>query len=312
MKAVVIGTGFVAQAYLRSLHFVGYHPPVLSRAWFDYYDEDKLKFCLKVYRPDVVINCAGYTGETVDDCEINKDECFTANVMLPIKIAKACKIVGCAMIHVSSGCMFNGLGPFNEESELNFISDPMRGPYYAKSKRNAEILMAKQYDRIWIFRIRMPFNHLPHPRNLLMKLCKYPHILDGLNSLTFLDEFCSRSLDVVMAKNGPPGIYHAAYSDPIGTMEIAQMLFEAGLRRFPVEEYDPREFLRHHVPRSAAVLNSSKFEKAYGTPFGDVRCALRWCIKQLQLNTKPASSFLEAVPTSDERIISEGASAMIG
>jgi dTDP-4-dehydrorhamnose reductase len=283
MKAVVIGTGYVAQAYLRALHFVGYHPLVLSRSWFDYYDADKLKFCLKVYQPDVVINCAGYTGETVDDCQRHVGECGRANMELPGMIADACASIDCKLIHISSGCIFNGAGPFienfEEEGDLGWPN--FCGNVYQATKLFGEQRVSTGCDKHWIFRLRMPFNHLSHPRNLLMKLRKYPRILDGLNSLTFLDEFCSRSLDVVMAKNAPPGIYHAAYSDPIRTMEVAEMLRDAGMRDSPCVAYDPKEFLKHHVPRSEAVLDSYKFEKAYGTPFGDVRCALRWCINQL-------------------------------
>lgn len=282
MRVAVIGTGYVAQAYLRTLHFLGYHPLVLSRSWIDYYNPETLRFCLSEYKPDIVINCAGYTGaNTVDDCESRLAECRQANMVLPGSIAELCS--GCKLIHISTGCMFDGIGPFTEESVQNFAAN-----VYQITKLFGEQRVSAADCDSWIFRIRMPFNHLPHPRNWLMKLIKYRRILDGLNSVTFLDQFAMRSFQLVAGDKGPPGIYHACESIPVYTLAVAVLLRSAGLRE-SVHVYEPEEFDSYHVKRSAAVLDSSKFEKAYGSPFGDPYCAIRWCIERLveQLLTRP-------------------------
>jgi dTDP-4-dehydrorhamnose reductase len=303
MKVVVIGTGFVAQAYLRCLHYLGFYPLVLSRSWLNYTDPWELEFCLKHYKPDMVINCAGYTGDTVDDCEQNKHDCYHANVTLPNNIAIICGRLAAPLIHISSGCIFNGAGPFTELDNPNFWKFT-GDPFYVYCKGHAESMVMEACPRSWLFRIRMPFSHIQHKRNWLCKLMKYDKILDGLNSVTWIDEFAMRSWQ--LSQKSPPGIYHAAQLNPVRTLDVAKLL------KPNVTEYDPAEFLKTHVQRSAAVLDCTKFEKAYGTQFTDTMTALRCCIEKLQLNTKPANSFLEAVPTSDERIISEGASAMIG
>lgn len=296
MKAVVIGTGFVAQAYLRCLFYLGYHPLVLSRSWIDYTDPHELEFVLKSYQPDVVVNCAGYTGNTVDDCEVNQDECYMANADLPGEIAEACKKTGCSMIHISSGCVFDGEGPFTETDDENHKFN-----WYQMSKSFGEDNIESACEKHWIFRIRMPFSHIPHKRNWLTKLKNYDRILDGLNSITWIDEFAMRSWQ--LWQKAPPGIYHACQLNPVRTIDVARMM------KPDVQEYDPVEFLKNHVPRSAAVLDSSKFEKAYGTQFTDSMVALRWCVQAM---TNPAISFFDAVPISEERTMSEGASAMIG
>lgn len=284
MRVAVIGTGYVGQAYLRALHFLGYHPLALSRSWIDYYDQDKLRFCLKEYKADLVINCAGYTGNTVDDCALNNDECRDANLILPLKVALLCNRLSVPMIHISSGCIYDGGGQecFIESDAPNFTRHA-----YQHYKRTAEIEIQKSWENAWIFRIRMPFNHLPHPRNWLMKLCKYDRILDGLNSVTFLDQFCLRSIQVV--QKASPGIYHACESSPVTTAQVARMLFDAGLRKKAVELFPEPDFaMSGHVPRSAAVLDSSKFEQAYGAPFGDPLVALRWCIDILAGQKAPS------------------------
>lgn len=264
MKVVVIGTGFVAQAYLRCLHYLGYHPLVLSRSWLDYTDPELLEFTLKSYQPSVVINCAGYTGETVDDCDKNSCECYDANLVLPYNIAMVCKV---PLLHVSTGCVFNGPGQFTEDDCPNFLRT-----VYGVTKINAEQEIQNIKDDCWIFRIRMPFSHISHKRNWLTKLMKYDQILDGLNSVTWIDEFAMRSWQ--LWQKAPPGIYHATQRNPVRTLDVARML------KPDVKEYDPVEFLKNHVQRSEAVLDCTKFEKAYGTEFTDTWVALRWCIKE--------------------------------
>lgn len=306
MRIIVIGTGFVAQAYLRCLHYLGYHPLVLSRSWLDYTDPHELWFVLFSYKPDVVINCAGYTGDTVDDCEKNQDECFIANAELPEDIAGVCSGIGCDMIHVSSGCIFDGAGPFDESHEENFGTN-----WYQMSKLFGEDAVEERCPHHhWIFRIRMPFSHIPHKRNWLTKLQNYDMILDGLNSVTWIDEFAMRSFQ--LWQKAPPGIYHAAQRNPVRTLDVARML------KPDAREYDPVEFLKTHVQRSAAVLDSSKFEKAYGTEFTDSMVALRWCVSQMKFDPihrlAENAAGGEALPVgiSPLRTMSAGASASIG
>lgn len=274
MKVVVIGTGYVASAYLRVAHFLGFHPIVLSRKWVDYYDYSALKFSLSVFKPDLVINAAGYTGNTVDDCETNRSDCYAANVFLPYIIGVACKKVNATLIHISSGCIYDGLGPFTEDQKPNFITN-----YYQQCKVLGELEVKSATQKAFVFRIRMPFNQVNSQRNWLMKLCQHDKILDGLNSVTFLDEFAMRSFQLV--QKAEPGIYHCAESTPVWTSSVAKMLFESGLRKKPVELYDPYEFNKNHIPRSAAVLDCTKFETAYGCKFGDPLTAIRWCIDRL-------------------------------
>lgn len=245
----------------------------LSRAWLDYTDVDELENIVRAHRSHLVINAAGYTGRTVDDCEINKQECYDANVVLPRTIATVCKKLSVPMLHVSSGCIFTGAGPFSEQDTPNNVS-----PFYPQCKINAEREISQVGPMVWIFRIRMPFNWHNNPRNWLTKLIKYPKILDGLNSVTFLDEFAIRSYHLV--QKAAPGIYHAACSVPIRTAFVARMLLDAGIRKDPVELFPPDSFLAAgHVPRSEAVLDVRKFEAAYGATFGDPIPSIRWCMQ---------------------------------
>lgn len=276
MKIVVLGSGYVASAYMRAVNFLGHHPIGLSRSWINYVDPETLRFFLDVAKPDLVINAAGYTGRTVDDCQANKTECYQANVVLPRNLALICADLKLRMIHISSGCIFDGDQNFTEEDEPNFISN-----FYQHCKYSAERDVLDSGAQAWIYRIRMPFSYYSHPRNWLTKLCGYPQILDGLNSVTFLGSVSMRSFQLV--EKAPPGIYHCCETTPIRTAQVARMLFDAGLRKEAVALIRPEDFVgAGHVARSAAVLSVKKFENAYGAPFGDPLCAVRWCIDSLK------------------------------
>jgi len=273
MRAVVIGTGYVAAAYLRALHFLGVHPLVISRHWVDYYNIDAMRLILKAYKPDVVINAAGYSGETVDDCQQTDErgEFYRSLVVLPRNLSLLTSDLNQRLIHISSGCVFNGNYPFAESDKPNFT-----GNFYQTCKLSAERDIIDSGCQSWIFRIRMPFSWHRHSRNWLTKLANHDKILEGLNSITFLDEFCMRSIQLI--DKAPEGTYHAAYQIPVRTLDVVRMLTEAGIRKKTTILYDPKEFLKEHVKRSEAILDCSKFEKAYGAAFGDPLVALAWCI----------------------------------
>lgn len=282
----MLGSGYVASAYMRSLHFLGMNPMIASRAWLDYHDPQLLRAYIRLYQPQLVINCAGYTGRTVDDCEVNKQECYIANVTLPRNLARVCGESGTRLVHISSGCIFTGPGPFKESDSPNNLDQ-----FYAQCKAAAEqeiLSVTKETGlKSWIFRIRMPFNHIICPRNWLVKIAEYPLILEGQNSITFLDEFTTRSYMLVQKDN--PGVYHAAYPTPVSTLKVAELLLSSGLRRFPVLPYPPAEFYRCHCPRSQAVLDSSKFEREAGAAFGDPWAAIRWSLQNFRVASRAAS-----------------------
>jgi dTDP-4-dehydrorhamnose reductase len=274
---VILGAGFVAQAYCRALYHLGYYPIIFSRSWMDYADPSVVRYNLSACRARIVINAAGYTGDTVDDCEANKAECYRANVTLPVNVAKVCKELSLPLIQISSGCIFNGDGPFVEKDDPKHL--PKQQSFYATCKRQAELGIEDVGGSVFIFRIRMPFSHIHHRRNWLLKLCDYPLILDGLNSATFIEEFAMRSWQ--LAEKGAPGVYHCVQPEPIRTAEVARMLHVAGLRKLAVECWNPEDFSQHHCKRSAAVLNCAQFETAYKAPSTPTRSAIEWCIEQL-------------------------------
>src|SRR6187549_3052652 len=57
-------------------------------------------------RPDVVINTAAMTQ--VDDCELQREKCWSQNVTSVEHLARACEKHGVHLIHVSTDFIFDG------------------------------------------------------------------------------------------------------------------------------------------------------------------------------------------------------------
>lgn len=83
------------------------------------------------FAPDVVINCAAMTQ--VDDCEDNREACWTINALSVETLAKFCLLRSARLIHVSTDFVFDGVnGPYRESARPNPIS------YYGRSKLAGE------------------------------------------------------------------------------------------------------------------------------------------------------------------------------
>lgn len=160
---------------------------------------------------DIVINCIGKTGTpNIDWCEINKAETYFANVTIPALIQEACLSRNKKMIHISSGCLFNG-GPFSETDKPNFVES-----YYSKTKVMAEELL----EDVLQLRIRMPIASFPHKRSFLTKILSYDKLISVLNSVTIIDDF----VDVLikLSEMNQTGIFNVVNPCPVTHSEIVE------------------------------------------------------------------------------------------
>jgi dTDP-4-dehydrorhamnose reductase len=111
--------------------------PKLSNGEFhrlDIEDAEEVNRVLSLTKPDVVINTAAMTQ--VDDCELNHEACWKANVTSVENLVATCSKNNIHLIHLSTDFIFDGShGPLDEEAKPNPIS------YYGSSKLAAEELI---------------------------------------------------------------------------------------------------------------------------------------------------------------------------
>ena len=160
----------------------------------DYTTRDGFMSMIASKHPNLIINCAGYTGKpNVDEAEKNKSECLRLNSIFPMRMATTCETLGIPWIHISSGCIYSGgkiagkvtedlLAPpgpykssditgFTEEDEPNFSFVNPPCSFYSGTKALAEQGMAVGQGYIW--RLRIPCDENHSPRNYLTKLLIY-------------------------------------------------------------------------------------------------------------------------------------------
>lgn len=274
------GTGYIGQAIQRHLarHAIAHR--VVRRSELDYADPALLLAALRADRVTFLVNASGFTGKpNVDACEHQKAECLFGNAVLPARIAEACASARVPWGHLSSGCIYQGARPdgsgFTELDAPNFSFRAGPCSFYSGTKALGEEVLAG-YPDVYLWRIRIPFDHIESPRNYITKLVRYARLLDARNSLTHLSEFAPAAL--AFARLRPePGLYNFTNPGSVTTREVAALIKAAGVSDKNYDYFaDEAEFMRvaAATPRSNCVLDSAKLAAA-GIVLSPVHDALR-------------------------------------
>lgn len=306
-------SGYVGQAFARALRHRGIPYLAVSRQQHHYDNFVALVRLLKQHRPQFLVNAAGYTGKpNVDACETARVETLQGNFALPLTISHACRWTETPWAHISSGCIYDGaiikdghhwriennltsadvrrimaetptaLRGFKESDEPNFTFRHARCSFYSGSKALAEEAL-RDDPRVYIWRLRIPFDHREHPRNYLTKLRAYPKVYENLNSLSHLDDFANACLDL-WSLNAPVGVYNVTNPGCIYTSQVTELIQQKLKldRPFAFWESDEAFYASAaHAPRSNCVLDTSKLAAAGVAmrPVGDAIAAAleQWC-----------------------------------
>lgn len=279
------GSGYVGQAYQALLNRKGIPFRNLRRSELDYTDPARLTEALRNDRPEFLINAAGYTGKpNVDACELHKADCLFGNAVLPGRIAEACAAAGVPWGHVSSGCIYTGAradgSGFREEDPPNFSFRTNNCSFYSGSKALGEEVLAGQ-DNVYIWRLRIPFDHVDSPRNYLTKLMRYDRLLEATNSISQLHEFVAATF-ACWEKRVPFGIYNVTNPGEVTTREVVSLIQKSGVCTKDFQFFqDESEFMQKaaKTPRSNCVMDSSKLTRA-GIQMTEVHEAIEQALQE--------------------------------
>ncbi len=274
------GSGYVGQAYQQLLTHNGIPFRSFRRAELDYTNQALLTAYLREFRPAFLINAAGYTGKpNVDACELHKADCLFGNAVLPGRIAAACAAAGVPWGHVSSGCIYTGARPdgsgFTEEDTPNFTFRTNNCSFYSGTKALGEETLAGAPD-VFIWRLRIPFDHRESPRNYLTKLMRYERLLEAANSISHLHEFVAATF-ACWEKRIPFGIYNVTNPGHVTTREVVDLILRSGVHPKEYQFFnDESDFMRTaaKTPRSNCVMSSAKLAAA-GIEMTPVRDSIR-------------------------------------
>lgn len=270
-----IGSEFVKQMVHKQIPFIS----IKNSKNVDYH---YLKKNIIPNQDYIFVNAAGFTGKpNVDTCESHRSETIAGNILLSATLTNYCQEYNIPLLHISSGCIYNGYSKiYNETDEPNFTFIQNNCSFYSGSKAIAEDVV-KKYPKHYIFRLRIPFEHINNSRNYISKLLNYKILLDVKNSITNKQEFVSACLDGV-AKEIPYGIYNVTNTGYISTKDVVRLLKKNIGKNHNFEFYDNFDdfYARSGVkcPRSNCILDNSKIINA-GIKIKDVNESIEWCIK---------------------------------
>lgn len=279
MYALLGGSGYVGTAFQLHLQAKGLPFTVLSRSNVDYYDRAALKSALQEMSATFLINAAGFTGRpNVDACELQKAECLSGNGVLPGIIRDVCEDIDLPWGHVSSGCIFTGRrddgAGFTEADAPNFSFRQDNCSFYSGCKALGEEVLADA-ARCYIWRLRIPFDHVDSGRNYISKLMRYQRLLNAENSLSHLDEYVA-SCVACFTKQVEYGTYNLTNPGSVDAKDVVKLIQKHGLSDKAFDFFDnEEEFMQiaAKTPRSNCVLDSSKAISA-GLPLSPVEEAL--------------------------------------
>src|SRR5690606_30712238 len=98
--------------------------------------------------------------------------------------------------------------------------------FYSGTKALGEETLAG-VDNVYIWRLRIPFDHRDNPRNYLTKLIRYQRLLDAENSISQLHEFVAATF-ACWEKRIPFGTYNVTNPGHVTTREVVDLIKASG------------------------------------------------------------------------------------
>jgi len=260
---LIFGNGFIGNHFLSlpNTYIVNKRINVIK----DIYSE------IEKFDPEIIINCIGKTGKpNVDWCEYHKDDTFFSNVTIPSLMAEACEDLNIYVVHIGSGCIYEG-EIYKEEDTPNF-----RGSFYSRTKIYSEQIL-NFYKNVLQVRIRMPIDDKPSPKNLITKLINYKKVINIPNSVTCIPDLIVITNKLIEKRH--TGIYNVVNRGPITHKEILEMYRDIVDNNFIMPEFISLEELDTVAKRSNCVLDTKKLENI-GIKIRESRDAIADCMEK--------------------------------
>jgi dTDP-4-dehydrorhamnose reductase len=178
---VIIGAGKVANIIKDDDDVVLPHSQIEIKD-FNSIDDNLSKYQSGI----IVVNTAAKIN--LEWCEENKEESKLVNVDGALNVAKVCKKYGHHLVHISSGCIFDGMETEKFYTELD---EPTPASWYAKNKSDADLsIMSLNHDKVTIVRPRQLISAIPNATNMLTKFVNLQqgNFIESKNSITCIED----------------------------------------------------------------------------------------------------------------------------
>lgn len=273
-KVIVVGKG----------SFLAEHLPYSTITEHVEISQSGVQDVIEKYKPDVIVNCAAFTGtfgkyKNIDGCEADKARTVSANLTLPTLLATETEKRDIQLVQISSGCIFYGSSPnlgtfFDHGWREKDFANPLS--FYSKVKYACDLSVGAM-PNVFTPRIRMPISSKNNPRNLINKLIGFENVLEEPNSVTFLDDLVRAIAWAI--DNQKTGIYHVTNPEPMTHIELLKeyQKYKPDHKFNIIDKEQLKQFVE--APRRNCIIDSSKL-KNEGFQMTETKEALAKCMKE--------------------------------
>jgi dTDP-4-dehydrorhamnose reductase len=230
----------------------------LPRPRLDVTDGAAVAAALAEYRPDVVVNCAGWTA--VDDAEAFENEALAVNGQGPANLAAACAANGSRLVHVSTDYVFAG------NASRPYAEDDMPAPRtaYGRSKLAGERAVLHRLPRA-SYVVRTAWLYGAHGRNFVATMIRLEgerptaDVVDDQHGQPTWTVDVAGQIIALVRSGAPAGIYHATSSGQTTWLGLAREIFR-------LLSADPSGCRQSRAARSAVRLSGRTTACSATTP----------------------------------------------
>ena len=249
---------------------------VLTHSEVEITQVESINYALRSFpQGTVVVNTAAKIN--LEWCEANPKEAEDVNVWGALNVADVCNTLGHRLVHISSGCIFDG-----GESGKVFTEEDIPTPaaWYASTKSKADtLLIEKKYKDVLIVRPRQLISPIPNPTNMLTKFTTLGsgEFIDSPNSVTCIEDM--KEMIEHLIKKGCTGIYNLANSGYLSPLQIAKRVKEKIAPELEVRSISYPDYIKKiQVKRVNTLLSLDKLTSTGYTP-RTASDALDWCLE---------------------------------
>lgn len=224
-------------------------------------------------KPSVIVHAAAMTN--VDQCELNKQDCYNINVTATRFIIDAAKSISARLVYVSTDFIFDGNnGPYKEEDE------PAPVNYYGSTKLVAEKAVMESGLDWAIARTILVYgvaeatgrtNIVSWVKQNLQSASKIRMVTDQWRTPTFVHDLATGI--VLMIEKNAKGIYHLSGDQQMTPYEMAvETARFFGLDESLIEKSSSPEIKQPAIrpPRTGFNIEKAKKDLGYKpTSFGE-------------------------------------------
>lgn len=244
----------------------------------DITSEIRVDRALSEYKPDWLINCAGYTA--VDKAETDKEAANKLNADAPALLSKLSAKYDTRLIHISTDYVFDG------RNYRPYTEDHLKNPegIYARSKALGEELVIANNPEAII--IRTSWLYSVYGNNFMktvLRLAKEKGTMrivsDQVGTPTWTGDLALAIMTMV-EKNTNPGIYHFSNEGVCSWFDFAKAIVELQDIRCTIEPINTKDYPLPAPRPFYSVLDKSLLKATTGLTVPHWRDSLKQCLKQ--------------------------------